>query len=189
MPRVQTASRPRSVAAHEAIMKAAAAILREQGYTKFTIEAIAKLSGAGKPTIYRWWPNKTVLLLELFDRETTHLMVIEDFGSTKHELLQWFNNVWHDPQQNMGRETYRSILIEMQSNPKTVKYFKESFLPHRRKILSDILERAQRRGELKGRDISTIVDYVLGFNWYYFLTHSTPSKKAIEEIIDTICSN
>jgi hypothetical protein len=40
--------------------------------TRFTIEAVAKLTGCGKPTIYRWWPSRSALLLEVFDQVVEH---------------------------------------------------------------------------------------------------------------------
>ena len=49
----------------EAILEAAEALLLEGGVAGFSIEAVARRARAGKPTIYRWWPNKTALLLEV----------------------------------------------------------------------------------------------------------------------------
>jgi len=176
----------RNATTHEAIINAAAAILREKGYAGLTIEGIAKHSGAGKPTIYRWWPNKIAILIELFDRETSRLLQIDDVGSTAKEATAWFTILWDDWQATVSGETYRSILAEIQSDPKALEFFNTSYIPHRRDILMDILKRAQQRGELQGRDLSVIVDYCCGFNWYYLLTHTVPTKQAIQEIVASI---
>ncbi len=181
-----TATSSRNTATHAAIIDAAAAILEEKGYAGLTIEGIAKRSGAGKPTIYRWWPNKIAILIELFDRETSRLLKIEDVGSTRKEVTGWFVILWEDWQTTVSGETYRSILAEIQSDPKALDFFNKSYIPHRRDILMDILRRAQDRGELAGRDLSVIVDYCCGFNWYYLLTHTVPTRKTIEEVVDTI---
>ena len=53
----------------EAILEAAEAIMAEEGIAGFSIEAVAKRARAGKPTIYKWWPGKTALLLDLLERE------------------------------------------------------------------------------------------------------------------------
>jgi AcrR family transcriptional regulator len=42
--------------------------LAKEGPTRFTIEAVAKLAGCGKPTIYRWWPSRPALLLEVYEQ-------------------------------------------------------------------------------------------------------------------------
>src|SRR5579864_6467527 len=53
---------------HQAIIDAATEVLAKEGPTRFTIEAVAKLAGCGKPTIYRWWPSRPALLLEVFEQ-------------------------------------------------------------------------------------------------------------------------
>jgi AcrR family transcriptional regulator len=189
MNKLPTTTSSRNPATHEAIINAAAEILREKGYAGLTIEGIAKRSGAGKPTIYRWWPNKIAILIELFDRETSRLLQISDIGSTRDEVTEWFTILWEDWQATVSGETYRSILAEVQSDPKALEFFNKSYIPHRRDILMDILKRSQSRGELPGRDLSVIVDYCCGFNWYYLLTHTVPTSKTIKEVVDTIAQS
>jgi AcrR family transcriptional regulator len=181
-----TNSHPRNTKTHAAIIEAAATILKEKGYAKLTIEGIARLSGAGKPTIYRWWPTKMAILIELYDRETTRLLTIEDIGSTQQEVREWFDILWHDWQTTVSGETYRSILAEIQSDPKGLEFFNNSYIPRRRQILMTILTRSKKRGELRGRDLEAIIDYCCGFNWYYLLTHTVPSGAAIDEVIRSI---
>ncbi|WP_281015677.1 TetR family transcriptional regulator, partial [Mesorhizobium sp. M00.F.Ca.ET.216.01.1.1] len=53
----------------DAIVEAAEAVLREAGYAGFSIEAVARRARAGKPTIYRWWPSKAALLIEVYQRQ------------------------------------------------------------------------------------------------------------------------
>jgi len=183
------AARPRSDKTHQAILEAASTILKEKGYSKLTFEGIARLSGAGKPTIYRWWPTKMAILIELYDNETTRLLAIENTGSLKKELRQWFNILWDDWRNTVSGETYRSILAEIQSDPKGLEFFNKSYIPKRRNILMQILLRAKERGELEGRDLEAIVDYCCGFNWYYLLTRTTPSKKAIDEVVRSVKGN
>src|SRR5688500_1295170 len=50
--------RPRSTAAKEAILKAARELLDQGGVGAVTMEAVAARAGVGKPTVYRWWPDR-----------------------------------------------------------------------------------------------------------------------------------
>ncbi|HYH74702.1 MAG TPA: TetR/AcrR family transcriptional regulator [Candidatus Saccharimonadales bacterium] len=180
------ATRPRSAASHQAIIAAAVRILSEQGPAAFTIERVAKVSGTGKPTIYRWWPSKTALLIEVFDHETAAYVAIPDLHSTYDELLTWFNGVWDMWQTSVGGAAFRVILAEIQSDQQALQFFNDAFVVHRRARLLAVLQRAQQRGELQGRDLEVIVDYCWGFNWYHLLTHTTPSQAAIREVIATV---
>ena len=56
--------RPRSDLSREALLDAAYWQVIERGYAEATAEAIAKAAGAGKQTLYRWWPSKGRLVLE-----------------------------------------------------------------------------------------------------------------------------
>jgi AcrR family transcriptional regulator len=58
--------RPRSEASRAAILDAAYWLVAQRGYGAVTAEAIAKAAGAGKQTLYRWWPSKGRIVLEAF---------------------------------------------------------------------------------------------------------------------------
>ena len=57
--------RPRSEEARTAVLVAARDLFEEEGYSAATIEAIAARSGVAKTTIYRWWPNRAALMVEV----------------------------------------------------------------------------------------------------------------------------
>ena len=59
--------RPRSDATRRAILDAAYDLVVAHGYHKVTTEMIAAHAGAGKQTIYRWWPGKADLVLDALE--------------------------------------------------------------------------------------------------------------------------
>ena len=50
------------------------ALLQEKGYASFTIEEVARRSGASKSTIYRWWSSKMHLLLDIYGDEVEKMI-------------------------------------------------------------------------------------------------------------------
>src|SRR5262245_50729723 len=50
--------RPRSAKARSAILRAARELLAEGGPAAVTMEGVASRAGVGKPTVYRWWPDR-----------------------------------------------------------------------------------------------------------------------------------
>ncbi len=59
----------RSARAERAILDAASELIVEVGFARMTMEGIASRARVGKQTIYRWWPSKSAVVLDLF----THL--------------------------------------------------------------------------------------------------------------------
>ncbi|MFH8581290.1 TetR/AcrR family transcriptional regulator [Streptomyces zaomyceticus] len=64
---MSTAPSRRSEKARQAILEAAFGLCVERGLAATTIEAIAARAGVAKTTIYRWWPSKAAILLEVVE--------------------------------------------------------------------------------------------------------------------------
>ena len=62
--------RPRSEASREAILDAAYWQTMQRGYPAVTAASIAKAAGAGKQTLYRWWPSKAAVILDAFSEKS-----------------------------------------------------------------------------------------------------------------------
>src|SRR5471032_837297 len=58
--------RPRSDVSRAALLDSAYWQVAERGYAGVTAELIARAAGAGKQTLYRWWPSKAAIILEAF---------------------------------------------------------------------------------------------------------------------------
>lgn len=60
----RSTGRRRNPATRAAILATAFDVVAELGYAGLTVEKVAARAGVGKQTIYRWWPNKGVLVLD-----------------------------------------------------------------------------------------------------------------------------
>ena len=58
-------ARPRSVQAHAKVLNAAVELFSERGIDATSMDAIAETSGVSKATIYKHWPDKDSLVLEV----------------------------------------------------------------------------------------------------------------------------
>ena len=73
------AGRPRSVRAHRSVLDAAVALFAERGIDGTSMDAIARASGVSKATIYKHWPDKEALALEMLD----HLHRLDHWPDTE----------------------------------------------------------------------------------------------------------
>jgi AcrR family transcriptional regulator len=98
---------------HQAIIAAATEVLAKEGPTRFTIEAVAKMAGCGKPTIYRWWPSRPALLLEVFDQAVKQELAEPEGKDLAKDLATMLRQIWRLWRTESMGPVYRLILSEM----------------------------------------------------------------------------
>ena len=75
--------RHRSLEAEAAILKATLQLLVRQPLRKVTTDAIARRAGVSKATIYKWWPNKSLVALDAYLAGMSEQVPIPDTGSAE----------------------------------------------------------------------------------------------------------
>src|SRR5665213_4442845 len=102
-------ARTRSVEAHKKVIDAAVALFADRGIDATSMDAIADRSGVSKATIYKHWPDKDALALEVL----SHI-----FGLNQ-------------PPPSFDSGDYRRDLIDLLSyRPGTDQALKEKIWPH-----------------------------------------------------------
>jgi AcrR family transcriptional regulator len=86
------AGRPRDPRVDAAILAAVLRVLAEDGYTRLSIELVAKRAGVSRPTVYLRWPSKAQLVHEAVfpDLESDELPIPHgaDFAADVRTMLQ-----------------------------------------------------------------------------------------------------
>lgn len=161
--------RPRSEHARLAILRSTLKLLRESGFSEFTIEAVADRASVGKATVYRWWPNKGALIADAFASSVTPDLHFPDTGSVDKDMSQQMRQlikVFNGPQ---GR-IVSAILGAGQSDPELTEAFRERFLMPRRREAYATLRRGIVRGELRRNiDPNLVLDSLYGPIYMRFL--------------------
>lgn len=159
----------RNPASAEAIMKAAEAVLAESGYGGFSIEAVAKRARAGKPTIYRWWPSKAALLLDVYQRQKRDV----DYGdgaSLEEDMARFLTSLMRQWRDTPSGDIFRSIVAEAQTDETAAKALAD-YSRERRAATGRIVERARARGELRDDvDGGVVADVLSSYAWTHLLT-------------------
>ncbi len=88
-----TVGRPRDENSRAAITKAAFEMLLERGYAGLALNEVARRAGAGKTTIYRWWPNRAALAVESFFDATLEELAFPDSGSVAEDFHQQISHL------------------------------------------------------------------------------------------------
>lgn len=179
-PRRRSAGPQRSEAAHAAILDAADVLLRAHGPSGVTFEAVARLAKAGKPTLYRWWPNKIELLLELYDRHKDRALTAPDLGSFEADLLDLTDQLWTFWRTTSGGAAFAAVIAAAQSDPATQTSLAAHFADDRRNtrnLLNLVIERAVARGELATTtNIQSTREAIMAVNWFHLLTNQLDAE-------------
>lgn len=168
--------RPRSDAAHEALLKATAELLMSIGLDDITMDGIAAKAEVSKATIYKWWPNKLALALEAFGDRMAQRITIPDTGDARTDFTQELEAVMAYYQSTEGK-AFATLLAHSQGSPEAQDTFRAQFLDERRAVVSQIWHRGVERGELRADiDPDTAMDLIYGPAIFRLLTgHAPPS--------------
>src|SRR6266850_60153 len=77
------------------LLIAAAQILRREGYARLTMERVAAESGVAKTTLYRRWPTKAALCMELYLDVAGRELRDPDTGDVASDLRHIADRVVH----------------------------------------------------------------------------------------------
>src|SRR5262245_7070015 len=83
--------RRRRTRTRDRVLTAAGQILSRDGYARLTMERVAAESGAAKTTIYRRWPTKAALCMDLYLDVADRELHDPDTGSVAGDLRQIAN--------------------------------------------------------------------------------------------------
>ncbi|MEU7068861.1 TetR/AcrR family transcriptional regulator [Streptomyces narbonensis] len=155
--------RPRSEAAEQAIFDAAIELL--EGGTplaELSIEKLARTAGVGKATIYRRWPGKEELFVDLLrsvelpDPVLPGTSVRDDFVTLLESIRQ----------RGLAKRTsalLHNVFSQMQLYPKLWDAYHHTVIEPRRRLGLDAVRRGMERGEIRDDlDVELVGDLFTG---------------------------
>lgn len=180
--------RKRSEESRLAILAATIELVGDVGYAGLTIEGIAARSGAGKQTIYRWWPSKADVLLDALATKADMYIPIPDEGSYAADLRVFLAASFALGRDRRVVDALRALMAHAQIDDNFGERFRTAFLRRRRDALGIIVERAQARGDLPPvPSAATVADIVFGVIWYRMLATRQPAdQELIDELVSTL---
>lgn len=158
----KTRGRHRSLEAEASILKAALDLLERKPLREVTADAIARKAGVSKATIYKWWPNKSLVALDAYLGGMTERVVMPDTGSAETDFTVQLKSVTAFYKSPLGR-LFCQFIAEGQSNPGFLALFRERFLYARRDAARVMWRRGVDRGEIRKEiDSEIVLDLIYG---------------------------
>jgi AcrR family transcriptional regulator len=169
--------RPKGDEVKLAILRAANDLLETEGYSGFTIEAVAARSGAARSTIYRWWPSRAALAIAGFLSETAPKIAYGRSGSAADDIRKQMMTVADVYSGRVGR-TIAALVAQGQADPEALQALLTGYVVPRREEAKRILRAGMRSGELRADlDVDIAVDALYGPIWYRILVPHAPLSR------------
>ena len=179
--------RPRSEQARRAVLDAARAQFEEQGYAAATIEAVAARSGVAKTTIYRWWPSRAAILVDVLVELASALVPPPRGGDPMRAMSTELRGIAGAINGPLGR-LLTSLLGDAQVEPQVRSVLIERLFRPRSEASASNISRAQADGTLRS-DVPphVAIDLLVGPLFYrMFVQHEPVTETFVKQVLQYV---
>lgn len=159
-------------------MAAALNLAETGGPQALTVEAVARQAGCGKQTIYRWWPTRLDLLIEVYDAYAPPLQDLDTQRPLKTVLQTLFQTYNDGP----AGELLAALIALSRSDDNARDTFQTRFVRPRQDALANYLIKS---GETQSASAPASADLVVAMIWHALL--SAP-ERLNAEYAERICA-
>ena len=147
-PKTVRRGRPPSEAAesHTAILDAVYELLQEGSTRDLTLEAVAKRAKVGRPTLYKWWPSKSALVLATFHERIDRDAEVIAAGTAEEVIRGKVRRLIRALNGLFGK-VLADLIAEGQSEPAILQDLHEQHMKSRRAATAADVERGKTAGE------------------------------------------
>ncbi len=155
--------------------------LTEHGYGGASIERVAARAGIAKTTIYRRWGGLGGLLADLMSGHAAQEIPVPDEGDLGSDLRGLSRSVAASVQDPAMGAAFASIVAAAVQDP-AARGMLSRFIAGRAAIMSVIVDRAARRGEVPATtDAAEVIQTVTAQLYYRLFVAGEPLSQAIAD--------
>jgi AcrR family transcriptional regulator len=163
---IKNVGRPRDETREAAILEATTAVLKDVGYDRLTIDAVAAKAKASKATVYRRWPNKAALVVEAMgilkpvsEPGAEPPCLFPDTGSLRGDLTAGLQAICTKLSTDEGK--LMAAVMTAQTRDPELAAAMRSTTGDKRRSCQTVVDRAIARGELTStRGVDAFVEVV-----------------------------
>jgi AcrR family transcriptional regulator len=142
--------RPRSARAHREVLEAAATLFAERGIDATSMDSIAASSGVSKATIYKHWPDKDKLALEVLSHihGLNEEQPVFDSGSVRADLISQLTYQPAEDRTEMKERIMPHLMAYSVRNHEFGRAWRALVIDRQRSAIRAILERGVKQRQL-----------------------------------------
>lgn len=178
-------SRTPSKEAHEKVLNAAVELISQRGVENTSMDAIAAESGVSKATVYKHWPGKDALLLDVVQQYSARDPEIET-ADPKADLIEYLRQMAQHRKPEQLIRIWPMIIGYAFGKPDFGEALRQKAFDPRRQRIQKLLERAVKKGILRrGINYDFALAMLLGpiMHWRFADARHVPDDLA-ERVVD-----
>ena len=154
------------------------------------MERVAAESGVAKTTLYRAWPTKAALCMELYLDVAASELRDPDTGDVARDLKSIAETVITLQKRTVAGPAFIGLIAEAQISPDSGAAYLAEFAEKRRELTRTVLRRAIDRGEIaRDTDIDLVIDVIGGATMFRLLQgHAPLTKRFSDALVDLVLS-
>ncbi|MFF8288999.1 TetR/AcrR family transcriptional regulator [Streptomyces sp. NPDC016309] len=154
--------------------------LAEVGYGKLSLEAVARRAGTGKAAIYRRWPSKEAMTIDLVVQVSVTAADTPDTGSLRGDVLAYLTETDQALRHPLVARILPDLLAARSYHPGIATTLGERIGEGRRAKVGALLDRAVQRGELPAdTDLDLCLDFLAGPLYWATTVRRAPADPAL----------
>lgn len=164
------------------LLEAARRQLRDVGYARLTMDAVAREAGVARTTLYRRYRDKADLVSAAINtlRQPSRR---PDTGDVRADLIAQLENA----RRNFDMSLAGTLLMEEPHDPRLIELFRERMVIPRRGIVREAIERGIERGQIRADvDTERILDLLLGALFSAVLAEGRPGPSWSRATVDAL---
>lgn len=186
----RSVGRPRDLEVTARIRRVARAAFAQRGFAAVSMSEIAAGAEVGLDSIYRRWPSKPALLVDVVTHVVASEVVVPDCGSLRRDLELMIAGLADSMDGDLGI-LLSAAIAEAAIDPRLADQIVAAYA-RRRDATLPVIERAVDRGELsRGTDASLLLDLLAGYVWQHCLVTRRGARpidagRAVVAVLDGI---
>lgn len=171
----------------DTIVSAALAELAENGYAGMSMGAVARRSGSGKAALYRRWPSKEAMVVDVVDVVAARQTPVRATGDLAGDVRAYVRAVTETLADPVIARIVLDLTAEAGRNPRLAEAFDTAIRRPRRAACEKLLRDAVARGQLpEDLDLELALDLLVGFTQFRALGGGGSADTTAELIVGAL---
>lgn len=150
-------------------------VLLSEGSAALTFERVARLSGASKTTLYKWWPSIGALALDGYFHAVEDTLAFPDTGDIRADLVDQLRAFATVMTTTPAGRVLAQLIGQAQTDPELAVAYRERYSAERRRLAVERIDIAKEAGQIRTEvDSQVLVDQLWGAVYHRILIPDEP---------------